>query len=186
MIPALPDEGDSFGSRLRAARRRLRTAGGGRWGQGDLADAVGVERNTVSRWENANVRPRDPATVAKLARVLNVSAEWLLDGFGPAGAAPAGGRTELRDGRDARTYPAGASGLPAAARTLIGGYLDRLTAVGCAPARIAGAEALLLAGARNEVSAIPLAERSDADIAADVDAAWDVVVRILRREGIRP
>ena len=34
--------------------------------QGDLAQIVGVERNTVSRWENSGVPPKDLAVVAKL------------------------------------------------------------------------------------------------------------------------
>lgn len=192
--PAMPEDGDSFGGRLRAARRRLRTAGGRRWGQGDLAAAIGVERNTVSRWENGNIRPRDPAMIATLAQVLNVSASWLLDGFGPAGGAPPGGRAELRDGASGvgPYMPAPSAGradgrdLSTPVRTLITRYLDRLTSAGCTPPQVAGAEVLLVAGARNDVAVLPFAARSDADISADVDAAWDCVVQILRREGIRP
>jgi len=68
----------AFGDRVRQARQRIRTPGGGRLTQGDLALAVGVERNTVSRWENSGVRPKDPQVVRKLAEVLQVSMEWLF------------------------------------------------------------------------------------------------------------
>ena len=45
--------------------------------QADLAEAVGVERNTVSRWALARV-PRQREVLDRLARVLEVAPEWLL------------------------------------------------------------------------------------------------------------
>jgi hypothetical protein len=71
-------------------------------------------------------------------------------------------------------------------RSVAIGYLNRLRASGCTPAQLRAAESLLLAGARNRVSAKPIDERDDADVCADIDAAWDMVVQILRRDGIRP
>jgi transcriptional regulator with XRE-family HTH domain len=66
-----------FATRLRDARRRTRTAAGRRMTQADLATAVGVERNTVSRWELGRV-PRQREVLERLAGVLGVSPEWLL------------------------------------------------------------------------------------------------------------
>jgi transcriptional regulator with XRE-family HTH domain len=48
-----------------------------------LATAVGVERNTVARWENGSMLPRDPAVIAALSRTLNVSADWILGDLVP-------------------------------------------------------------------------------------------------------
>src|SRR5579872_5730275 len=67
-----------FADRLREARQRIRNPSGSRMTQGDLAKAVGVERNTVSRWENSGVRPKDPAVIARLADVLHVTMEYLV------------------------------------------------------------------------------------------------------------
>src|SRR5665213_3028355 len=71
---------DTFGDRLRSSRQRLRP-GGRKFTQGDLAKAVGVERNTVSRWENGGMLPKDPAVIASLADVLGVTADWLIGGY---------------------------------------------------------------------------------------------------------
>src|SRR5580698_4007947 len=78
------DDGHSFGDRVRMSRERMRTSDGRRWTQGDLAKALDVKRNTVSRWENGGMLPKDPAVIAALTRVLHVSADWLLAGFGEA------------------------------------------------------------------------------------------------------
>ena len=173
---------ESFGDRLRSARRRLGKDGvGKKLTQGDVAVAVGVERNTVSRWENGGMLPKDPAMVAALARVLQVTADWLISGTGPASQA-----RRLHEGGTGG-YPATAiARLPGKASALALGYLDRLGDAGCSDGQLRGAEQLLLAGASNQVAVTPFADRSDADICADVDAAWDTIVQILRRDGIRP
>jgi transcriptional regulator with XRE-family HTH domain len=57
--------------------------------QGDLAEAVGVERNTVSRWE-LGVVPRDQQTLESIARALGTTVEYLLgDEAAPNGAGSA-------------------------------------------------------------------------------------------------
>jgi len=168
---------------VKSAREGLRAAGQ-RVTQGDLARVVGVNRNTVSRWENGAMVPSDPAVLAALAGALEVSVEWLISGE-PSSASTTG-KAELHE-RSGRRYldPATAE-LPARARSVALDYLDRLRECGCTQDQRRGAESLLLAGARNGVSSTPFDERDDADVCADVDAAWDVVVRILRREGKRP
>ncbi len=173
---------ESFGDRLRSARRRLGKDGKARkLTQSDLAAAVGVERNTVSRWENGGMLPKDPAMIAALARTLQVTADWLISGSVWADQA-----RRLQEGAAGR-YPATAiATLPDQASTLALGYLDRLGEAGCSDSQLRGAEQLLLAGARNQVASRPFEDRSDADVCADVDSAWDTVVQILRRDGIRP
>lgn len=168
----------TLANRMKLAREEVRT-GGRKLTQGGLAKAVGVDRNTVSRWENGGMLPSDPEMLAALAGALRVDVDWLISGDEDE-ATPG----ELHEGTSLK-YRAPAE-LPAGARSLVSGYLDRLRACGCSQAQRRGAEALLLAGARNKVSSTSFGKRSDADVSADVDAAWDVVLRILRREGIRP
>lgn len=61
-----------IGERIRAAR--------GLRSQADIADALGVRPQSVSRWENGSALP-SPALQPHVARVLGVS--W-ADLFGPA------------------------------------------------------------------------------------------------------
>jgi len=45
--------------------------------QEDLADAMKVDKNTISRWENARTEPK-AYDLSRLADVLNVPGDWLL------------------------------------------------------------------------------------------------------------
>lgn len=186
MIRNAAKSAGSFGERVRVARQRLRTAEGRRWTQGDLAAAVGVERNTVSRWENSGVLPKDPAIVTKLGRTLRVDVPWLLRGAETDSDATAAEADvhERRGGRYGRA-PAAPDTLSGAAVELIQCYVARLSGIGCTGEQVAGAEALLTGAARNGVASRPLIERGDDEVLADIDAAWDMIVRILRRDGIR-
>ncbi|MGI8510160.1 MAG: helix-turn-helix domain-containing protein [Gemmatimonadaceae bacterium] len=190
MIRDEKDGAGSFAERLRASRQRLRTSDGRRWTQGDLAAAVGVERNTVSRWENGGILPKDPGVLAALARPLKVTTDWLLDGFAPASPDAVEPRSALKEGANAgrgyRPDPVALAAFPAGAADLVRGYLRRLSRAGCSPDQLRGAESILLAGAMQQVGSSPFGERSDAEILADVDAAWDFVIQVLRREGVRP
>lgn len=180
----IPVAEQSFGDRVREARQRLRTPDGRRWTQGDLAEAVGVERNTVSRWENGGVRPKDPDLLARLARTLRVSTDWLIGAAPPTPAEPGVATSHLREPGASRGGSQGT--LPSAAAALVADYLDRLGRAGCTREQVAGAESLLVTAARNTVATTPAADRGERDVMADVDAAWDLVVRILRRDGVRP
>ena len=58
---------------------KLITLRGGRgWTQGQLAEKLGVTRQTVSNWERALSLP-DAVGLTALSRVFNVDAEWLPD-----------------------------------------------------------------------------------------------------------
>ena len=184
---------ESFGDRVRHSRERARR-GGRKLTQAGLADVVGVERNTVSRWENGGMLPGDPAVVAALASALGVSADWLIGGdrVGGGGAADSAAESAgesagdaLRDGVRGQYLNPAIEELPEHARVIACGYLDRLRARGCSDVQIGAAASLLLAGARNRLSSVPLDRRSEDDVCADLDAAWDMVVRILRRDGTR-
>lgn len=170
----------TLGDRLKSAREGSRV-GGKRLTQLDLARAVGVDRNTVSRWETGGMVPRDPKVLASLAAALNVTVDWLISGEPEGSVASA-----IYEDRASSFSPPATAALPAGARGLATSYLERLRASGCSQAQQRGAESLLLACARNTVSSKPIEKRADVEVSADVDAAWDVVVRILRREGIRP
>src|SRR5690348_10249362 len=111
------DAGESIGDRIRQARERMRMPNGRRMTQGELAAAVEVERNTVSRWENGDVQPNKPAQLLRLARVLRVPTDWLIAGA----PATSGGASQLGEVTPG-AYPQGAAGpLPAAAATVVAG-----------------------------------------------------------------
>ena len=174
---------DTFGDRLRSSRQRLRRDGR-KFTQGDLAKAVGVERNTVSRWENGGMLPKDPTVIASLADVLGVTADWLIGGDRPARGSHSV-LDRIHEGSGVRRVDSAAGELPDHVGAVVNGYLARLRVAGCSDAQIAGVQDLLLSAAYNNVSAIALNDRTDEQLSADVDAAWDLVVRILRRDGIR-
>jgi transcriptional regulator with XRE-family HTH domain len=48
----------------------------------DLADALGVHRNSVSAWINGRGKPKPPTLIA-IASVTDVDLEWLLSGKVP-------------------------------------------------------------------------------------------------------
>lgn len=175
----------SFGSRIRQSRQRLRMPDGSRWTQEDLALAVGVERNTVSRWENGGMLPKDPAIIATLSRVLKVSSDWLLGGLGVPDSNPS--RRTLMEGPDGgyNNRVNAAELLPAGASDLVLRYLERLVSVGCNQAQVAEAERILVELAQHSLVDKPFTQRDSPEIQVDIDAAWDFVVRTLRRQGIR-
>lgn len=171
---------ESLGDRIRQARERIRMPNGRRMTQGELAAAVEVERNTVSRWENGDVQPNKPAQLLRLARVLRVPTDWLIGG---SAAAPTGASL-LGEGEPA-DYPV-TGAVPPAAAGVVAGYLDRLERAGCTPAQRTAAASLFAAATRNAIARTPLEARDDRDIVADADAAWDFIVRVLRRDDVRP
>lgn len=180
----MPDVGESLGDRIRQARERIRMSTGRRMTQGELAAAVAVRRNTVSRWENGEVQPNNPMQLLQTARVLRVPVEWLIEGS-PA-ATPGVVPTQVGE-EHAGDYPQPVSGeLPSAAAGVVATYLGRLERAGCTPAQCAAAKALFVAATRNTVARTPLDSREERDIIADADAAWDLIVSVLRREGVRP
>lgn len=177
---------ESLGDRIRQARERIRMPNGRRMTQGELASAVDVERNTVSRWENGDVQPNKPAQLLRLARVLRVPTDWLIGGAAAVAAGQGPPASQLGE-RAPGDYPRDVgTDVPPAAATVVSAYLDRLARAGCSPAQSAAAEALFVAATRNALSPTPIDERSERDLVADADAAWDLIVGILRRDGIRP
>lgn len=197
MIRRGSERGATFGARVRQARLAMRGASGRRWTQDDLARAVEVERNTVSRWENGGVLPRDPAVVARVAAALGVTTDWLLGAADSlAGAEEAATHAAGQPHGAAVTYERllhaysgrrrGGAALPPAAIAVMAGYLGRLAAAGCLPHQVKEAERLMVQAARNRVASVPFADRPGEDVISDIDAAWDFVSRLLRREGRRP
>lgn len=172
---------ESFSERVRSTRQRLRTDTGRRWTQGDLAAAVGVERNTVSRWENGGVMPKDPATIARLARTLGVTTDWLIGEPAAIGTPTTAPALRVAEGRGRK----GRSGSAIRIAGVMRGYLERLREAGCSEAQLNGAEELMVSAAENTIASEPYTDRAESEIIADVDSAWDVIVRILRREGLR-
>ena len=189
----------AFGDRVREARQRIRTPAGGRLTQSDLAVAVGVERNTVSRWENSGVCPKDPQVIRKLAAVLRVSTDWLLaedDGGQPwspggtesgVGVAPRGngGRTGRGNGHNS-----GGAGevltyrMPPAAYERVHGYIERIEHAGATPDQAEEVARVLVEAATTRLRAAATRDRPIGSVLADIDAAWRYVSSVLRSEGM--
>jgi transcriptional regulator with XRE-family HTH domain len=172
-----------FADRLRQARQRLRTSSGQRMTQGDLAVLIGVERNTVSRWENSGVRPKDPEVIAKLADVLRVSMEWLV---GLSDESADHGRLHVADSPGPAYVVRGEPDplLPLDVYTAMHGYRARLQTAGCTPDQTQEAERLLLDSAHNHLRPSSPRSRPVQAMLDDLDAAWSYIARVLSAEGI--
>jgi transcriptional regulator with XRE-family HTH domain len=174
-----------FADRLRQARQRQRSSSGQRMTQGDLASLVGVERNTVSRWENSGVRPKDPEVIAKLADVLRVSMEWLV-----------GSSDETLDagGSRPRVVEAGAPAyaprtepdplLPLQVYQAVHAYRARLQAAGCTADQTQEAERLLLDSAQNRLRRVHPRARPVQVMLDDLEQVWRYIVHVLATEGV--
>ncbi len=190
----------AFGDRVREARQRIRTPAGGRLTQSDLAVAVGVERNTVSRWENSGVCPKDPQVIRKLAAVLKVSADWLLaddDGGQPwtpggpeSGGVATRGNGGGRAGRVGVMGAAGAAGevlayrMPPAAYERVHGYIERVEHAGATAEQAEEVARILVEAAATRLRGAVPRDRPVAAVIADIDAAWRYASTILRAEGV--
>jgi transcriptional regulator with XRE-family HTH domain len=62
---------EQIGDRIRSLRRSSRIT------QDELCEAVGVDRKTISRWENGH-HPMDVDDAARIARALAVPLAWLF------------------------------------------------------------------------------------------------------------
>jgi len=65
---------DTIGQRIFAARKKQGIT------QGDIASALGISVNMVSKWENEIGTPRQPKHIDALAKVLGVSKVFLIFG----------------------------------------------------------------------------------------------------------
>ena len=174
-----------FADRLRQARQRQRSSSGQRMTQGDLASLVGVERNTVSRWENSGVRPKDPEVIAKLADVLRVSMEWLV-GSSDEALDPGGSRPRVVEGGAPayapRTEPDPL--LPLQVYQAVHAYRARLQAAGCTADQTQEAERLLLDGAQNRLRRVHPRARPVQVMLDDLEQVWRYIVHVLATEGV--
>jgi hypothetical protein len=129
--------------------------------------------------------PKDPAVIGALAGVLGVTADWLIAGDRAQAAAAGRGRGVHEPVSPAPRSDLAGGKLPPRAAAVVVAYMDRMRERECTTDQMAGAESILLAGARNRVSLVAPEDRTDEQIASDIDAAWDLVVHILRRDGVR-
>lgn len=55
----------------------------------DIGKAVGVGKSTVRKWETGEIKEMRRDKIASLAAVLQIPAQWLIDGYSPAQIQPA-------------------------------------------------------------------------------------------------
>jgi transcriptional regulator with XRE-family HTH domain len=189
-----------FGDRVREARQRVRTPGGARLTQGDLAIAVGVERNTVSRWENSGVRPKDPHVVRRLAAALRVPMEWLFeDDAADVPEVWTGGEREVRGAAAVREgvaprqpytalYAAASADalghrVSPLAYAVIHEFVARLEQGGATSEQVEEAGRLLVQSACSRLRSGDPRTREIDVVLADIDAMWAYVAAVLRADG---
>jgi transcriptional regulator with XRE-family HTH domain len=175
-----------FADRLRQARQRQRSSSGQRMTQGDLASLVGVERNTVSRWENSGVRPKDPEVIAKLADVLRVSMEWLVGSSDETGLDAGAGRPRIAEAAGPAYAPRAEPDplLPLQVYQAVHAYRARLQAAGCTAEQTQEAERLLLDGAQNRLRRVHPRARPVQVMLDDLEQVWTYIVHVLATEGV--
>jgi transcriptional regulator with XRE-family HTH domain len=177
-----------FADRLRQARQRVRSSSGQRMTQGDLASLVGVERNTVSRWENSGVRPKDPEVIAKLADVLRVSMEWLVGSSEEPTSPDHVGSASRRISESAPSAYAARGEpellLPLPVYQAVHGYRARLQTAGCTPDQTQEAERLMLDSAQNRLRRTNPRSRPVQVMLDDLEAVWTYIAHVLASEGI--
>jgi hypothetical protein len=174
--------------------------------------ALGLRRANLTRDEAARLlrtsrstlyramAGRAELTVAQLhalAALLEVDAMELMatyantrptavpTGTGDSGASGPGAPT-ARAGDGVTLNPALSRRLPPRAYEVVLGYLQRMEAVGASPEQIDEAERLMVEGAYNKLHTRDARERSEDELIVDIDAAWDFITSVLRREGKRP
>jgi transcriptional regulator with XRE-family HTH domain len=173
-----------FADHLRQARQRKRMPSGQRMTQGDLAQLVGVERNTVSRWENSGVRPKDLAVVAKLADVLGVSMEWLVGANDEVVDHGSPRRVAESPAASYAARPESDPLLPLPIYQAMHGYRARLQTAGCSADQTQEAERLLLDSAQNRLRTTAARARPVQAMLDDLEAAWAYITHVLGAEGI--
>lgn len=62
----------TLGDRIRELRKA------NNWTQQELADKLGLDRTTISKWERQGGSEPDNTTLAKVADIFNVSVDYLL------------------------------------------------------------------------------------------------------------
>lgn len=157
---------NELGDRLRAARRAANLT------QADVARQLGVHVMSVSQWERGVNTPEE-ARLAKLAELY--------------GAEPASLRYGAAHvGRDRTVYtpnPALRRRLPPRAYSRVLEYVHRLEAAGASEEQIDEAERLMIDGAFNKLNKRDVRERSEDELITDIDAAWEFIAFVLRKEG---
>lgn len=160
----------SFGATLRHLIETRVSPTGRRWTQGDLAAAVGVERNTVSAWLNRGVVPRDPDVLSHLAELFGTTVDQLL------------GRVALA--QEPPNTPRVAAGLPYRVRVWLQGFLLEITKAGATEEEVEEARQLLTSP---EVfvyfSGGAPKEFDEDDVLDGMEALGEVVRRTLRKRG---
>lgn len=166
---------DSFGHRLAAARRRKGLE------QGQLAEMIGVHPKTISRWER-DKQPAELENVEQLAKVLDVRMEWLRSGSGePQASVVSEERVFYQTARP--TSPL--DRLPSRAASVVRRYMEMMSVAGATNEQLDTAMRLMVDAAFNKINTRDVRSRSEEELVTDIDAAWDWIRTILRREGKR-
>jgi transcriptional regulator with XRE-family HTH domain len=94
----------SIGERIFYCRKKAKLS------QAELGEALGITQGGVAWWEKQGSYPKTELLMP-LARLFNVSVEWLLEGVGPAPEVQPVNKSESKAGKMAAGEPADLAGL---------------------------------------------------------------------------
>ena len=137
-----------------------------------MAQQLGVHVMSVSQWERGVNIPEEPR-LAKLAELYGADPASLRYGA-------------TRAGRERTTYtpnPSLRRRLPLRVYERVLDYIHQLEAAGVSEEQIDEAERLMIDGAFNKLNKRDVRQRSEDELITDIDAAWDFITFVLRREG---
>lgn len=172
-----------FGARVREGREAKRKDDGKHWTQRDLADAVGVDENTVGNWESGRTEPSIP-TKRAVAAALGVLFEWVNGEIESDYRVVTVDRsaTVVRD--ESRSfYQSPPQRLPPRAYELVYGYLDQLERAGFSEDEVDWAKEFLTNTAYNKINARGPGERSEEELIIGIKAGWVFIKDMARSAG---
>lgn len=127
---------------------------------------------TLSEWERG-VRRVPAEAMTRLTALYGLRIDDLVPSSGSA--------SRVSENVSRGTY----GRLPPPVYEVVHGYLAQMEKAGCEPAQIDEANRLMVEAAFNKINKRDPRERAVEDLITDIDAAWDFVRSVLRREGKR-
>ncbi len=170
----MPEGRSTIGAAIRAARRAAGLT------QAQLAEAISVERATVTKWENGKHAPSD-GNLQDVARALAMSVESLRE-FGDRLAA---GPAAVREATARYSASAPAPRIPPRAYQRIYERVELMEKAGVPEQFVDEARRLMSDETFNTLNFRVTEPKTEQGWIDDIDAAWEFIRDVLAKRGIR-